>query len=431
MIRILTDSTSSIPPQLRSDLGIDTISLHVNYNGQEFEEATMDLDAFYADIYDMKNNPPTSSQPSPAAISAYLEEAAAADDQVIATCLSSRMSGTFESVVSIAAQVKERHPQFTYAVIDSTTNCMELGLPVIAGARQRNQGATFDQCVAAIRDAIHSTRFLFAPESLKFLEAGGRIGKAAALLGSLVKISPVLTVKDGAAETFAKVRTYKKEEDPESANAALWTLKTVLTNALKLLHPYMPFITEEIFCTLQSKEETIMLSQWPEYTDAWNFPEEESAIERCKDLVKGVRNVRTEMDVPPSRKAKLFVVSENADVREVFDNNREVYVNLAFTSEITVQADKSGIGEDAVSVVIPDAVVYLPLEDLVDFEKEKERLNKEKEKLTKELARSRGMLSNEKFLSNAKPEKVEEEKAKLAKYEQMMAQVEERLAQMK
>ena len=165
--------------------------------------------------------------------------------------------------------------------------------------------------------------------------------------------------------------------------------------------------------------------------DAWNFPEEESAIERCKDLVKGVRNVRTEMDVPPSRKAKLFVVSENADVREVFDNNREVYVNLAFTSEITVQADKSGIGEDAVSVVIPDAVVYLPLEDLVDFEKEKERLNKEKEKLTKELARSRGMLSNEKFLSNAKPEKVEEEKAKLAKYEQMIAQVEERLAQMK
>ena len=113
------------------------------------------------------------------------------------------------------------------------------------------------------------------------------------------------------------------------------------------------------------------------------------------------------------------------------DNNREVYVNLAFTSEITVQADKSGIGEDAVSVVIPDAVVYLPLEDLVDFEKEKERLNKEKEKLTKELARSRGMLSNEKFLSNAKPEKVEEEKAKLAKYEQMMAQVKERLAQMK
>ena len=230
---------------------------------------------------------------------------------------------------------------------------------------------------------------------------------------------------------IAKVRTYKKEEDPVSANAALWTLRTVLTQALKLLHPYMPFITEEIFCTLQNEEETIMLSKWPEFTEEWNFPEEETAVERIKDLVRGVRNVRTEMDVPPSRKAKLFVVSENADVRKVFEDNKLVYVNLAFTSEIIVAADKSGIGEDAVSVVIPDAVVYLPLEDLVDFEKEKERLMKEKEKLTKELARSKGMLSNEKFLSNAKPEKVQEEKEKLEKYEKMMAQVEARLAQMK
>ena len=115
----------------------------------------------------------------------------------------------------------------------------------------------------------------------------------------------------------------------------------------------------------------------------------------------------------------------------MFEDNKQVYVNLAFTSEIIVAADKSGIGEDAVSVVIPDAVVYLPLEDLVDFEKEKERLMKEKEKLTKELARSKGMLSNEKFLSNAKPEKVQEEKEKLEKYEKMMAQVEARLAQMK
>jgi valyl-tRNA synthetase len=192
----------------------------------------------------------------------------------------------------------------------------------------------------------------------------------------------------------------------------------------------MPFITEEIFRNLTG-EETIMLSAWPEYKDAWNFPEAEAAIERCKDLVKGVRNVRTQMDVPPSRKAKLFVVSENAAVRSVFEENKDVYANLASASEVLVQADKNGIGEDAVSVVIPDAVAYLPLEDLVDFEKEKERLTKEKERLTKELARSRGMLSNEKFLSNAKPEKVQEEQDKLKKYEQMMEQVEERLAQMK
>ena len=147
-------------------------------------------------------------------------------------------------------------------------------------------------------------------------------------------------------------------------------------------------------------------------------------------LFRSVRNVRTEMDVPPSRKAKLFIVSEDEALRATFDANKEVYVNLAFTNEIAVQADKAGISDNAVSVVIPGAVVYLPLEDLVDFEKEKERLVKEKEKLEKELARSRGMLSNERFLSNAKPEKVQEEKEKLVKYEQMMAQVEERLAQM-
>ena len=144
-----------------------------------------------------------------------------------------------------------------------------------------------------------------------------------------------------------------------------------------------------------------------------------------------MRNVRTQMDVPPSRKAKLFVVSDDASIRADLDANKDVYVNLASASQIFIQADKTGISEDAVSVVIPGAVAYLPLEELVDFEKEKERLNKEKDKLTKELARSRGMLSNEKFLANAKPEKVEEEKAKLAKYEQMMAQVEERLASMK
>lgn len=173
-----------------------------------------------------------------------------------------------------------------------------------------------------------------------------------------------------------------------------------------------------------------MLSKWPEYRADWNFPAEEAAIEHCKDLVKAVRNVRTQMDVPPSRKAKLIIVSEDAAVREIFEANREVYVNLAFTSEIAVQSDKSGVGEDAVSAVIPDAVVYLPLEDLVDFEKEKERLQKEKARLEKELERSRKMLGNEKFVSKAPAAKIQEEKDKQAKYEQMMAQVLQRLEQM-
>ena len=230
---------------------------------------------------------------------------------------------------------------------------------------------------------------------------------------------------------ITKVRTYNKENDPVSANAAFWTLKTVLTEALKLLHPFMPFITEEIFCTLHPEEDTIMLAKWPEYKEEWNFPAEEEMVEHCKDLVKGVRNLRTEMDVPPSRKAKIFIVSEDAKIRDIFEANKEVYGNLAGASEIAVQADKAGIEEDAVSVVIPGATLYLPLEDLVDFEKEKERLQKEQARLEKELARSKGMLSNEKFLSKAPEAKVQEEKEKLAGYEQMMAQVKERLAQMK
>ena len=229
---------------------------------------------------------------------------------------------------------------------------------------------------------------------------------------------------------ITKTRTYNKENDPASANAAFWTLKTVLTEALKLLHPFMPFITEEIFCTLHQEEDTIMLAKWPEYRADWNFPAEEEMLEHCKDLVKGVRNVRTEMDVPPSRKAKIFIVAEDAALRDSFELTKEAYANLAGASEVIVQQDKTGIGEDAVSVVISGATLYLPLEDLVDFEKEKERLLKEQARLEKELARSKGMLSNEKFLSKAPEAKVQEEKDKLAGYEQMMAQVKERLAQM-
>ncbi|MCI5621723.1 MAG: valine--tRNA ligase [Lachnospiraceae bacterium] len=229
---------------------------------------------------------------------------------------------------------------------------------------------------------------------------------------------------------IAKVRTYKKEEDPTAANCALWTLKTVLGQALKLLHPYMPFITEEIYCTLNPEEETIMLADWPVYKVEWSFAAEEAQMAHVKDLVKGIRNLRTEMDVPPSRKAKVFIVSEDADLRGTFTQMQSTYQNLISANEVDVQADKTGIGEDAVSVVIPGAVAYMPLEDLVDLAKEKERLLKEEERLKKELARSNGMLNNEKFISKAPEAKIQEEREKLAKYQQMMEQVQARLAQM-
>ncbi|MCI8786400.1 MAG: valine--tRNA ligase [Eubacterium sp.] len=230
---------------------------------------------------------------------------------------------------------------------------------------------------------------------------------------------------------MTKRRTYRREENPVSANAALWTLKEVLTQALKMLHPFMPFLTEEIFCTLHPKEATIMLADWPVYQEECSFAAEEAVVERCKELVRSVRNRRSEMDVPPSRKASVFLVSDKEELRNVFASQKDMYAGLMGAGEITVQADKSGIAEDAVSIVIPDAVAYIPLSDLVDLEKEKERLQKEKERLNKELARSKGMLGNERFLSKAPEAKVQEEKEKLAKYEQMMEQVTARLLALK
>ncbi|SCX91650.1 valyl-tRNA synthetase [Pseudobutyrivibrio sp. AR14] len=229
---------------------------------------------------------------------------------------------------------------------------------------------------------------------------------------------------------IVKPRMYSAEYTA-SKNAALYTAKYALTNALKMLHPFMPFITEEIFCTLQSEEETIMLSAWPEYDESKNYPVDEAKVERAKDVVRGMRQLRTDMDVPPSKKAAIHIVAEDADVRATFDEITPIFATLAGATDVIVQADKLGIGDDAVSAVIPDATLFVPLEDLVDFEKEKERLTKEKEKLEKELARSRGMLSNEKFMSKAPEAKVAEEREKLAKYEAMMAQVEARLASMR
>ena len=224
---------------------------------------------------------------------------------------------------------------------------------------------------------------------------------------------------------MVKPRLYNDGDTTKSA--ALWTLKTVLVNALKLLHPYMPFITEEIFCTLQSEEESIMISKWPEFIEEWHFAEDEAAVEMIKEAVRGIRNVRTGMNVPPSKKAKVFVVSESENVRNTFENGKVFFATLGSASEVTVQADRSGIDEDAVSAVLPEAVIYMPFAELVDIDKEIERLQKEEQRLTKELARVNGMLSNERFMSKAPESKVAEERAKLEKYSQMMDQVKERL----
>ena len=228
---------------------------------------------------------------------------------------------------------------------------------------------------------------------------------------------------------MVKPRLYSTD-DAVSQNAALWTLKTVLIDALKLLHPYMPFITEEIFCTIQNEEESIMISKWPGYSEDRAFPAEEKAIETIKEAVRGIRNIRTEMNVAPSRKASVYVVSENDEIRRIFEEGKLFFASLAYANEIMIQADKTGIAEDAVSVVIPGATLYIPFAELVDIAQEIERLKKEQKRLEGELVRSKGMLSNERFLSKAPEAKIAEEKEKLAKYEQMMEQVTKRLEQL-
>ena len=231
---------------------------------------------------------------------------------------------------------------------------------------------------------------------------------------------------------MVKPRLYSETDD--SKDAAIWTLKHVLIISLKLLHPYMPFITEEIYCTLMETEGnnpdeiSIMISEWPVYDEEYNFQKEENAVEIIKNAVKEIRNTRSEMNVPPSRKATVYIVSEDSSIRETFENNKVFFATLGYATDVIVQADKAGIEEDAVSTVIPKATIYIPFADLVDVNKEIERLEKEKAKLEGELKRVNAMLSNKNFILKAPEAKIEEEKAKRDKYNNMMEQVVERLS---
>ncbi len=231
MIKILTDSVASIPADVAREAGIDVVTLFVNREGCEYADSEMDLDAFYADIYDMVDNIPTSSQPSQHTLEAVFEEAARAGDEVLGIFISSELSGTYEGavraaravkarnidftyvIVDAARAVKARNIDFTYVIVDSTSCGYDEAWPVFDAVAARDAGEDLAGCAAAALRGIESTRFLFTPETLTFLQRGGRIGNAAALLGNLIQLSPVLTVSDGKADTFAKVRTRKKALD--------------------------------------------------------------------------------------------------------------------------------------------------------------------------------------------------------------------------
>ncbi len=229
---------------------------------------------------------------------------------------------------------------------------------------------------------------------------------------------------------ISKVRLWKADEDPKAAGEALWTLRTVFTQAMKLLHPFMPFVTEEIYCTLLPEEESIMISPWPVYEESLSFPQEEQAVELWMEAVRGIRNTRMTMNVPQGRKTTVTVVAKDENYGSLYRESAASFVNLSFAREIHVQTTKEGVGEDAVSIVVSGGVVYLPLEDLLDRQRELERLSKEEERLHKEIARCEGMLGNPGFVSRAPKEKVELEQGKLEKYREMLEKVQAQIARL-
>ena len=215
-------------------------------------------------------------------------------------------------------------------------------------------------------------------------------------------------------------------DDVEAKKAALYTLTYVLETILKLLHPYMPFITEEIYTYLPTVEGSIVIAQWPHYKEEDNMASEEEMMELAMDGIRNIRNARAEMDVPPSKKAKVIIVPTE-DKKLAVEATKEYFITLASASMVEIAETEENIPEDAVSVVINGAKIFIPLDELVDFEKEKERLTKEKAKLEGEIKRVNGKLSNQGFLAKAPESLVNEEKVKKEKFEEMMKSVLERL----
>ena len=194
------------------------------------------------------------------------------------------------------------------------------------------------------------------------------------------------------------------------------TYRYVLNIILKLLHPFMPFITEEIFLNL-SDEESIMISKWPAYEETLDMKADEDKVESIKAAVRAIRNIRTSMNVVPSKKLGVYLISKDTEVSDVFKESRVIFMSLAGVK----------VPEDAGCAVIAGGDIYIPFEDLVDVEKEKERLKKEEVRLLAELDRVNNMLGNEKFISKAPASKIEEEKEKLDKYTKMLKQLREQL----
>ena len=227
---------------------------------------------------------------------------------------------------------------------------------------------------------------------------------------------------------IVKTRLYDKENS--TRETAQYVLNKVLGDSLKLLHPFMPFITEKIYKELYNNDESIMIAKYPEYNEALNFKKEEEQLEELKEVITGIRNVRTKMNVHPSKKSKLIFIAE-PEYKQVIEASKGFIQKLGFGDEIEIKEEKINIPKNAVNIVTKELEVFIPFEDLVDIEEEKQRLEKEKEKILVEKEKTSKMLGNAGFLAKAPQTKVEEEKEKLTKFNEMLANIEQRLNSLK
>lgn len=252
MIRLVTDSVSSVPPALAAANGIELVPLSIVHGTEQFVDEGSELDAFYEKLPGMLDDPvaTTTSLPSQLEFEERFDRIADAGDQLLGVFMGSSLSGTFDCALRAARSVAARHAGFRFRIVDSTTCCMDEGLPVLEGAAGVAAGADLDACARLVADAIASSRIVFAPMTLSYLQRGGRIGNAAALVGNLMKICPVLSVEDGSIDTLSKARTHKKAlraiREKLADEAGAYGLKDVAVQYVAARDEAMTWAHEEI-----------------------------------------------------------------------------------------------------------------------------------------------------------------------------------------